>query len=277
MDEKLRQLQLSETRLLEQIIEYFDQHDIRYFAMAGTLLGTVRHEGFIPWDDDIDIGVPREDYERFLEIAAGEDCPFVSCEYRLGNNPYGYPLKIKDKHVSLKRKVGENIVVEPAWVTVFPLDGMPANALARTFHKWNLLMKRYRFYYVRSFHLFEKNQKSLSPLKRFAANLALKFNSEAKREQKMDKSYKAVDRALKKYPYKDSRYLVTLFGGYKFKEMFDKVHYQDGVMAKFEDISIRIPVDSDFVLRQLYGDYMTPPKEENRSGGHGLIDVIVNE
>ena len=69
---KVRQIQLGELSLLEKYIEICTKHNLRYYALGGTLLGAIRHKGFIPWDDDMDLGMPRKDYEKFLEICQNE-------------------------------------------------------------------------------------------------------------------------------------------------------------------------------------------------------------
>ena len=69
---KVRQIQLGELSLLEKYIEICSKYNLRYYALGGTLLGAVRHKGFIPWDDDMDLGMPRKDYEKFLEICKKE-------------------------------------------------------------------------------------------------------------------------------------------------------------------------------------------------------------
>ena len=71
-EDLLRQMQLSELKMLKETISFFEEHGLSYFAIGGTLLGAVRHKGFIPWDDDIDLGLPREDYDRLIELRSEE-------------------------------------------------------------------------------------------------------------------------------------------------------------------------------------------------------------
>ena len=72
MDQKLRQLQLVELEILNEFVRICDEYKLQYFLVGGTLLGAVRHQGFIPWDDDIDVAMPRQDYDSFAEICAKE-------------------------------------------------------------------------------------------------------------------------------------------------------------------------------------------------------------
>ena len=113
---KVRQIQLGELSLLEKYIEICSKYNLRYYALGGTLLGAIRHKGFIPWDDDMDLGMPRKDYEKFLEI----------CEKEL---PDHVILRIHDDNLgntsimdtSLQIEFG-GVVCSP-FIDVFPLDG----------------------------------------------------------------------------------------------------------------------------------------------------------
>ena len=117
---KVRQIQLGELSLLEKYIEICSKYNLRYYALGGTLLGAVRHKGFIPWDDDMDLGMPRKDYEKFLEI----------CEKEL---PDHVILRIHDDNLgntsimdtSLQIEFG-GVVCSP-FIDVFPLDGYPSD------------------------------------------------------------------------------------------------------------------------------------------------------
>ena len=74
-NDTLRQMQLSELKMLKEAIAFFEENDITYYAIGGTLLGAVRHKGFIPWDDDVDLGIPREDYDRWIDMVKKGQCP----------------------------------------------------------------------------------------------------------------------------------------------------------------------------------------------------------
>ena len=87
--ETLRKLQLMEFDLLKDFIRVCEKHNLRYYMLAGTLLGAVRHDGFIPWDDDIDVGMPREDYEKFIRLSRKEFKKGYSLMmYQKGNSRY---------------------------------------------------------------------------------------------------------------------------------------------------------------------------------------------
>ena len=124
---KVRQIQLGELSLLEKYIEICTKHNLRYYALGGTLLGAIRHKGFIPWDDDMDLGMPRKDYEKFLEI----------CQNELPSNVI---LRIHDDNLgntsimdtSLQIEFG-GVVCSP-FIDVFPLDGYPSDGFHYFLH-----------------------------------------------------------------------------------------------------------------------------------------------
>ena len=100
----LRELQLKELDILKQTIQIIENHDLSYFALGGTLLGAVRHKGFIPWDDDVDICMSRPDYEKFLEYAQKELPENLELGYFKTNpNHQKYCARIIDKNTTVKR------------------------------------------------------------------------------------------------------------------------------------------------------------------------------
>ena len=270
VDEKLRRLQLVELELLKKFQETAEKHNIKYFALGGTLLGAVRHKGFIPWDDDIDIGIPREDYERFIRICQTEKMPFELHTFRNDSNHYRYFSRIEDPTVKIRRTDNTVEEISSAWIDVFPLDGMPNGELMRKLHKFHVLYRR-AMYKLSCFSLGVNVNKKNRPLsERIIVKIGLilpveKFLSTKNQLVKLDKT-------LKKYPYRKSHYLVNAMGAYKFNEMFHKKYYGKGKLYRFEDITIMGPIDYDTVCTQLYGDYMTPPSEDAKN--HHSSEVI---
>lgn len=122
----LRRLQLVELDILEVVADVCERHGIRWFLDRGTALGAVRHKGFIPWDDDVDVGMLREDYERFLQIAEKE-LPNGYSLHTPDNTPHYAPLfaKVyKDGTEFWSREISESKCEQGIFVDIFPYDTM---------------------------------------------------------------------------------------------------------------------------------------------------------
>ena len=123
---KVRQIQLGELSLLEKYIEICSKYNLRYYALGGTLLGAVRHKGFIPWDDDMDLGMPRKDYEKFVTSYKNKDY-FVD-DLLINNSCWGRCGKLKCRNTILESNLKENYK-EKVFIDIFPIDGICDNKL----------------------------------------------------------------------------------------------------------------------------------------------------
>ena len=270
MDSELRKLQLVELDILKQVLSICEKHNLKYYMLGGTLLGAVRHQGFIPWDDDIDIGMPRPDYEKLLAYAKEElEEPYALATLQNGKDRYYYARVINTK-TKLLRTIGEKEAVIEAWIDIFPLDGVPKDKWKRKL--WyargkvsKLLFAYSQFSYFRSAAVIrEKKWVALKKLVRFLfVNLCLESLLNTKW------CWKRLDKALKSCDYESSDMLINFMGYWGNKEMFSKKVYGEGKLYPFEDIQLMGPEDADFVLTQMYGDYMTPPKNADKDH-HGI-------
>lgn len=274
MADQLRKLQLVELDILKHTLAIFEKHHLTYYMLGGTLLGAVRHQGFIPWDDDIDIGMPRPDYDRFLAVAGNELLP----PYQLHTLQDGiaeysyYYARVENRAVKLRRKVALKEVVIPAWIDVFPLDGVPNDRKAR--ENW---IKKCRFrkaLYRASQHSYfgmSNDIKKKRPLTQtLARQVFIRFKLENLISSKL--AWHLLDRALRENDYASCDSLSNLCGYWGVKEIFPKSYYGEGKLYSFEDIMLNGPENYDAVLTQMYGDYMTPPPEDKRE--HHYIEFI---
>lgn len=253
---RIRDLQLTELSILKSLITLFSDYDIKYYILGGTLLGAVRHKGFIPWDDDIDLGLPRHDYETFLSISDEILPDHLKIRNFYSDVSYKkYFSKIEDTRYPIITEDGEKI---HAWVDIFPLDGMPSNFFQRKTHCFFLLLVRA----ILQLSNFKNNFDSRRPNRPFHEKFLIFCGKKFKFLNKIDtfKINKLLDHQLKAYSYSSSHYIINFMGAYKLKEMFPKSYYGDGVPYKFEDMELIGPKNYDAILRQMYGDYMKPPK-----------------
>jgi lipopolysaccharide cholinephosphotransferase len=256
----LRQLQLTELEIFREIKRICDLSSVRYYMLGGSVLGAVRHKGFIPWDDDIDVAMPRPDYERFASICATQlDGRFWWQSYRTEDR---YPLvfgKLLHCGTELLQQPTQHLPIRHSvYVDVFPLDGIPQSRLTRLGHKHVLKFCEMRI----SADVRRRGYK------RLAASLT--------RVIPRGLAIKLFETLARRFDYDLSHAVVNHGGtwGYE-REAVPKEWFGDGEDLEFEGMSVRCPTKWDAYLTQVYGDYMTPPPEEQRRGYHELTSFRV--
>ena len=273
MNDALRKLQLAELDLLKELDLICRNNGIPYFAMGGTLLGAVRHKGFIPWDDDIDIGIPRPYYNKLDEILNGEE--YKHLRYRSYHNDPSY-IRYFARVESTKVRVirhDKNIAEESnAWIDIFPLDAMPNNGILRRLFKYRVLMLRAEYRISDYDHLVDTTKKNRPFMERIV--LGIGKHKCVQRMFDTRKTLKKMEKVLTTCDYEKSNYIVNAMGAWSFKEMFHKKYYGEGAFYEFEDMKIPGPSNYDFVLHQMYGDYMTPPSKDNAD--HHKLEVVAD-
>ena len=268
--DKLRELQLKEVEMLRDVIVFFEKHNLRYFAISGTLLGAVRHKGFIPWDDDIDLGMPRPDYDKLLKIT--KRSKEISLRSFINDRSYNqYFVKIEsDKIKVIIKKPDGSEEKTSSWISVFPFDGMPNNKIIREIHKMRILYRRMLYVIARFDELANRERNNRPIIERIIMALTQKMHLQKRISKKS--TYIGIDRLLKKYSYDSSDYVVDAMGAYKFKEMYPKAWFGFGREYGFESVKIKGPVEYHLMLKQLYGDYMTPVGANERKG-HSITQI----
>ena len=122
------ELKTIELEILREVAAFCDMHDVRYYLVCGTALGAVRHDGFIPWDDDIDLGLPRPDYERFLSLFRSEKYTVLDSRFD-DRYPYAF-AKVSDNATCLVENIAQPFPMG-VYIDLFPIDGLPANEAER--------------------------------------------------------------------------------------------------------------------------------------------------
>ena len=267
MGKTLRDLQLCEMDIVKDVVDICKRHNLQLYMIGGTFLGAVRHKGFIPWDDDVDLCFKRSDYDRFLEIAPKE----LKEGYYLRHfetdptMPY-YPAQVVDPSFEILDVSATVPKTRSAWIDLFPIDGMPDDPIRFFFHKYRLLYLRMMLKFSQFDEVVAVNLKHRPLHEKVLVAVGKHLHLEHRLDTK--KRMRLIDRSLKKYPFETSRRVLNFMGAYKFRELFDRSVYEDVADYPFEDITLPGPRDYDLVNRQLYGDYMTPPPldEQNKHG-----------
>lgn len=259
--------------IVDDFINFCNANSLLYFMGGGTLLGTVRHKGFIPWDDDIDLAMPRKDFELFKDSFAKEfeDKYIVEAPNSLNVGVSAF-MKIKYKGTVLRELITDDAHPE-VFIDVFPMDFCSKYKWKRLFDGWYLTLLRDIIYTI----LYSNQYKS--KIKKHIGTCGLKTRLQLKGGYVLGKILQIIPQKKwinyldKVSRRKKSEYVSIATGlhGYKL-ETFPASCYFPGRDAEFENKIVRIPSDSERILTAFYGDYMTPPPEEERAR-HFFLEV----
>lgn len=263
MSENLQKLHKAEFEMLVEFKRICEKHNILYFLSGGTLLGAIRHGGFIPWDDDIDVEVPRSEYEKLLKIIEKElplEMEFKSYDTDPSyHNPIARIINNKVKVINHSFSEGR---LEPAWIDIFPLDGMPDNKYFIIIHKFYILWRKMMIGFA-NFQDVQDTKAGRPWYERVMILFAKKFK--IGRLLNLSKQYKKLEKTLTKYPDTTSKAYLCYCGDSFSKEIIEKKYYGKGRLYKFEDTEFRGPENADMYLKTWYGNYMELPPEDKRN------------
>lgn len=265
------------TDVLAAFIKICLKHDLRYFCCGGTAIGAVRHNGIIPWDDDIDILMPRPDFDKFIELFKqnkNDRYHLITAEL---DDMYYLPFaKMSDAQTTLieNKDILCNI---GAFIDIFPLDGAPSSDESILQHL-NLFRKAANKLRVLPKSRLTNWQSCLKMLKslylRTAYNeIRYSFNKKNARQ----KILKELDAIMRKYSYEDSNTVGNYGGMWGRKEFGPKEWFQGYIEFPFEGLEVRLPKGYHLLLTQMYGDYMQLPPVEKRITHHHRAYLNLNE
>lgn len=254
----LRDAQLIMVKILEEVHNLCERHGLKYFLDAGTLLGAVRHKGFIPWDDDVDIGMLREDFKKFLIIAEKELPEFLflqTFETDKYYDVYPVPCKVRcNSTLFFEEGAKENHKMNNGiFIDVFPYDTLPKY---KSVYK---LQRMLSYNILKSFkRLRDKPEKlSFKNMITFSFYKLIVIMFPNKRRLKFFE-------LLVKWNDRNSKYMGYGVDTYWSEYVYNKSDYFELNKLEFEGQYFYGPKNYDAILSKLYGDYMTMPKEEDR-------------
>lgn len=264
-DFKVEQLSQSDLRrrqllILEALAQVCQKHGIRYFLYCGTLLGALRHQGYIPWDDDIDIGMLRPDYERFCQIASDpQEVSGYSLNNSLLNSEYPWPYsKLSDdstrvvEDLRIPLTIGVNI-------DIFPLDGWPNTTLWSYLHR-----RRLRLYGSVLYAMIASDRPSRSWYRKWAVWVL----------QRVIDRFSAgtlagrLSRVASRYSISNSKFFGLTVCAYQ--ERVSNTAFSSFTELSFEGDNYPVPSGYHEVLTAMYGDYMRLPPERDRKRPHSF-------
>lgn len=262
--ENIRKLQLVELEILKEFVRVCDEHGINYIIDAGTLLGAVRHGGFIPWDDDIDIRMLRADYDRFCEICQTElrDDYFLQTYKTDPGYRWAYARILKKGTVYKRINHGELKSKTGIFIDIFPNDNLPESNFAYkrcTCISW--LCRKMLYSELGKLH-------AKTFLNRFGFMFLDIFPKRC--------AYTLLEGLINKYRNIETS-KVRCFGWGSQEETlgFQKEWLVNTCDIRFEDITVKAPIKThEFLVHSFGEDYLTPPPEDKRVPGHAAEEII---
>ncbi len=271
--EVLKRVHKVDLELLEVLVNLCEKHDIPLFAVYGTILGAIRHKSFIPWDDDVDVGVMRKDYDRLISLVQEE----LSDKYTVVNSALDknyictvthFEKKgtrfVTSYNLKLKREFG-------ICIDIFPFDNVAddpkkAKRQARSAWIWGRLL--WLSGRPQAAFPFEGAKATLSKIACYIIHYTLKIL-----HIKSTWLYKNLVKTASKYNSEKTQYITCFDDQYALKHKYTVEDIFPLREVEFEHFKIKVPKQSEKILTLTYGDYMTlPPVEKRRNHCPSILD-----
>ena len=265
----LNPIQLKLLEMIDWFDHYCKKNNLKYYVVGGTLLGAIRHKGFIPWDDDVDIALPRPDYIRLLELFAGiEDKYLLESPYS-GNEDYLYSFsKLYDTSTTLIEKTKKNCK-RGIYIDIFPLDGI-GNTEEESIANYKKVDKLNMFLMTRTCAI----RKQRAFYKNASIVLARAIPSFIVNDKELSKK---VDRISAAISFEKSEYVGNLMGAYRVREIFRKEYIGQTARYPFENIYVNGFEHFEEYLTHIYGEWRKLPPEGKRHGAHDYLEYDLNK
>ena len=261
----IKEVQEMQLELMKKLHAFMKNQNISYYLIAGSALGAIRHGGFIPWDDDIDIGMFRVDYERFLSVCGSFDKSYDIVNFRNAKNcdycltRIYFPNTYIDNQTTKGTKLDSRLYFD-----IFPLDNVPDDDAERLSYERKIVKQKILISRVdaRDYHTSAK------------AMLAKKVISACLRPFR-GQILKKTDALMRKYERAETTLVCSLSSQYSFaKQVMPKTVYGKPTLCAFADTEFYVPEQLDTYLSTLYGaDYMQVPPESKRRKGYDIYIV----
>jgi len=269
-DKQLKNIQELEFQIMIEVDKICRKNGIKYYIVGGTLLGAIRHGGFIPWDDDIDIAMMRDDYDKFNDIAE-KLLPqkYFLQNYRTDKNYWGPFAKIRvNGTIFEESNISHLDCHKGVYIDIFPLDIVPESRVIRKLHKIMLycidrtIMSKLKILSVQNRTFFKKMMMEVLFI------LSFPFS-------KMWLSEK-LDCLMKKYNSSKSKLVCITASPYGYdREVLQKKIYGNPINLLFNKYEIMAPEKWEQYLLNLYGNYMELPPLDNRISRHNIINIKI--
>ncbi len=248
------ELKKMQKEILDEVVSFCGKHNLRYFLAYGTLLGAVRHKGYIPWDDDIDIHMPRADYEKFIELynkEQGSDYQVVTHEL---DRHYHVPFAKIYRKGTIVNEFFYKQSVFGVYVDIFPLDGIR--------DKWQAYIcgQCVRLMYIKTAIFCDRQTIARKARLMITKLILLPFSSHF--------ILRTMRRIATRHKYEECKEVCSFGSRTCLREILPHEVFDEYTTVEFEGSSYRAPKGYDRYLTQKYGNYMQLPPENRRVSSH---------
>ena len=254
---ELRRIQLD---ILKHVDAFCKENCIKYFLSGGSMIGAVRHHGYIPWDDDIDLMLLREDYDRLISLYTEKDNSEYKLHYfKLEKDYCKSFVKIDNSKTVLVEDTEEPIAEMGVNIDLFPMDIVPNEV-----SKQKRMYRRFEFYKA----LIDLKNVRKSNKRSVFKNTILSLSHFLLRPLPMRTLINALERNATKYKGEVTDYCGVAVWGYGMREVNNRRNWDEVLEVDFENTKAPIPAGYDNYLTCVYGDYMQLPSEDKRVSEH---------
>lgn len=265
-DENLRRLQLTQLQIAVEVTDLCDKHGISYVLLGGSALGARRHAGFIPWDDDMDMGMLRRDFDRFVEIARKELPDYLYLQHWLDDPHMGAPFaKVRRNNTRVVEATSKDTGGHKGIsIDIFPFDNVPAGIAE---YPWKLQLKLWKRVLRHKCGYTIRELPILLKLADLPTRIVSRLVSKASAKRRMH-------RLMIRFSGRETERVLAVGGAYDFRrDMLKRKWLSDRTAHAFEDREFYCPAELDAYLRHMYGDFMSLPPIEDRTNKHTIVDL----
>lgn len=264
--EEQRQIYIS---LLDYFHNYCIDNNLRYYLAFGTLLGAIRHHGFIPWDDDVDIIMPREDYERLLTCYDNNASRFKIYHYSNNDTIKSRMIYLIDTATIRKSSYAEEFIENLGMnIDIFPLDNTPDDIVMRNLHLLSVKVLD---------TIFNIKSIPISPYRSKFKNVCIKLLQSMLSPVGYKRLVTELDRVASNYKGRDTIFCNAFYSPYRQSKPYRTDAFKESVGIEFESRYYMAPKGYDSILRTTYGDYMKLPPKAKRLPHNDHMEYYVVE
>lgn len=255
--EEIKEIELNILKFVRNVCQ---ENHLKYFLCGGTLLGAIRHKGFIPWDDDIDVLMPREDYRKLIEILKDNDKYRSISLYHNEDYYYSFAKVIDLSTDFIETQLQRPIKGYGVYIDIFPIDGLSKSKLGRNAHFNMVLLLRQLLY----LSLNKSYPLSIYHLNSVPKYIVWRFATLVEWKRWII----IIERLATKFDFHHGDMAACIVAGYGKKELMHKAVFKKAISVEFEGEQFSAPVGFNEYLTNLYGNYMELLPEEKRISHH---------